>query len=338
MKLILDPEPRTTAEIFRPAALAALRQDFAVAEWTGGGDRDAFYARHLPDAGIVIGQQAMGRDRLDMAPGLRAIFNVETNFYPNVDYAECFRRGVHVLAPGAVFALPVAEMALGMALSLARNIHGAHADFAAGREAWGLAGNAGAELLTGARVGIAGYGDLGRAVHRVLAGLAPVVQVFDPWLPDGHLRRLGVEPVPLERLMAENRVVFVTATVTAESTKLIDRAAIARMPPGAMLLILSRAAVADFDALAEAAAAGRIRVASDVWPEEPLAPSSPLRRVPNMLFSAHRAGALASALLEIGDRVLEDARLIRAGLPPVSCRRAERETVGRMQSKPVERT
>ena len=337
MRILLDPAPRARDEIFTAAALSRLKAGHDVAEWQGE-DRTVFYARHLPEADVLIGQADMGADRLAMAPKLRAIFNVETNFYPNVDYEECFRRGIHVLAPAGVFALPVAEIGLGMALSLARNIHGAHGDFVAGREKWGLEGNTGAELLTGATVGFVGFGDLGRALHRVLAGFGPRVQVYDPWLPEGHLRRLGVEPVGLACVVAENRFVFVVAAITTENAHLIDAAALARMQPGANLILLSRAAVADFAALAEAAGSGRVRVASDVWPEEPVAPDDPIRRVPGMLFSAHRAGALTSALHEIGDRVLDDVGLIAKGLPPVACRRAERETVARMRSKPVERT
>jgi phosphoglycerate dehydrogenase-like enzyme len=280
----------------------------------------------------------MPRDRLDASPALRAIFNVETNFLPNIDYEECFRRGIHVLAPAAVFALPVAEIGLAMALSLLRDIHTAHADFVAGRERWGLEGNTRAGLLTGAEVGFVGFGDLGRALHVLLAPFRVRVRVFDPWLPDGHLRRLGVEPVPFAEVMAQSRVVFVVAAITTENRHLIDAKALARMPDGAALVLLSRAAVADFGALAAEATSGRLRIASDVFPEEPVAPDDPIRRVPNFLFSAHRAGALTSALTEIGDRVIEDIGLIARGLPPVACRRAERETVSRMRSKPVERT
>jgi phosphoglycerate dehydrogenase-like enzyme len=57
--------------------------------------------------------------------------------------------------------------------------------------------------------------------------------------------------------------------------------------------------------------------------------------VPNILFSPHRAGALPLAMAEIGQRVLEDMDLIARGLAPVSCRRAERETVARFRSMPV---
>ena len=117
----------------------------------------------------------------------------------------------------------------------------------------------------------------------------------------------------------------------------IATSVVALMQPGAMLLLMSRAAAADFSALTEAAGSGRIRVATDVFPLEPLPKGDPIRAVPNMLFSPHRAGALTFALREIGARVLEDLDLIARGLPPVACRRAERETVARMRSKPVEK-
>ncbi len=336
MRLLYDPEPRSSDEIFSATELSVLRATHTVVEWQGE-DREAFYARHLPETEILISQQAMSAERLAIAPKLRAIFNVETNFLPNIDYETCFRRGIHVLAPGAVFAAPVAEMALGMALSLARNIHGEHAAFLRGDEKWLFDGNRQSELLAGSTVGIIGFGDLGRALFQLLQPFSARVQVFDPWLPEGHLRRIGVEPVSFDQLMANNRFVFVMATITTDNTGMIDARALSLMQPGAMLLLMSRAAAADFPALTEAARSGRIRVATDVFPVEPLPSGDPIRTVPNMLFSPHRAGALAFALREIGTRVLEDVDLIAQGLPPVACRRAERETVARMRSKPVDK-
>lgn len=333
LTVLFDPDPRG-AEIFTPEASEAFRSGYRVIGYDGG-DRDAFYARHLPDTDILISQQPMDAARLALAPRLRAIFNVETNFLPNIDYDECFRRGIHVLAPGGVFALPVAEMALGMALSLARNIHGEHAAFLTGTEKWLFDGNRQSELLTGSTVGIIGYGDLGRALHRLLVPFGARIQAHDPWQPDGHLARAGVEPVSFDRLMAENRFVFVMATITTENMAMLNARSLALMQPGAMLLLMSRAAAADFPALTAAAASGRIRVATDVFPVEPAPAGDPVRAVPNMLFSPHRAGALPLALAAIGERVLEDMGLIARGLPPVACRRAERETVARMRSMPV---
>ena len=337
MRVIFDPEPRTAHDIFTPADHERFLADYDVVPWLGE-DRDTFYRRHLPDAQVVISQQPMEKTRLDLAPKLRCIINVETNFLPNVDYEACFQRGIHVIAPSSVFAAPVAEIGLGMALSLARGIHTAHGDFLAGRELYGLEGNHEAELLAGADVGFIGFGDLGRALHRLLAGFQPKIRAYDPWLPDGVLERLGVTPAGLDEVLAKSRFVFVVATITTENAHLIDAEKLALMQKGAKLILLSRAAVADFEALKEFAGSGRIQVATDVFPEEPVPADDPIRRVPNILFSAHRAGALTSALQNIGKLTLEDLGQIARGLPPVACKRAERETVMRLRSKPIEKS
>ncbi|MDE0307836.1 MAG: hypothetical protein OXI87_23575 [Albidovulum sp.] len=337
MKILFDPDPRTEDEIFSAADNRLFRESYEIVE-VNAESRAEVYRRNLPSTHIAISQQPFGKTELMRAKRLRAIFNVETNFLQNVDYEECFRRGIHVLTPGSVFAVPVAEMALGMALSLARGIHTGHADFLVGSEQYGLDGNADAELLTGANVGIIGFGDLGRAVRRALLGFNANIRVYDPWLPSGILEREGVLPMDLGDLLADSRFVFVTASATSENKKFLGAREISKMQCKSMLILLSRAAVADFDALRDAADSGRIRVATDVYPEEPFPKIHPLRKAKGILFSAHRAGAVPSALTGIGRLVLEDMEMIARGLPPFSCRRAERETVGRLQSMPISRT
>ena len=83
----------------------------------------------------------------------------------------------------------------------------------------------------------------------------------------------------------------------------------------------------DFDALTAAVRNGRLRVATDVFPEEPLPPGHPIRDLENTVLSAHRAGGMAEAFIEIGDMVLSDLELLLRGLPPVSCKVAQPETV-----------
>ena len=60
-------------------------------------------------------------------------------------------------------------------------------------------------------------------------------------------------------------------------------------------------------------------------------------KLDGFILSAHRAGALDVAFKKMGEMVLDDMELVARGLPPVVCRRAERETVRRMRSKPVSR-
>ncbi|TIT92423.1 MAG: hydroxyacid dehydrogenase, partial [Mesorhizobium sp.] len=126
-------------------------------------------------------------------------------------------------------------------------------------------------------------------------------------------------------------------SVTSENQGFLGADAFAKMRKGAAFILLSRAGVVDFAALMAAVKNGHIVAASDVFPEEPLAKDHPVRSMPGFLRSAHRAGALDVAFKRMGDMVLEDMDLIDRGLPPMRSKRAERETVSRMRSKPVDR-
>ncbi|MBE7209525.1 MAG: hydroxyacid dehydrogenase [Gluconacetobacter diazotrophicus] len=338
--ILLDPYPRRIADIFRPGTLAALREQAVLHEHDDGtGPMPAARAeRLLPEVTLVLGQTDLPAERVARAERLRGVINLETNFGPNVDYGACFARGIHVLTPGSAFAPAVAETALGMAIDLARGISAADRDFRAGCERWGLDGNAGCFSLRGAAVGIIGYGDLGRALHALLEPFGCRVAVHDPWLPDLLVRRAGAEPRDLDALLRSSRVVFVFAGATSENEGFLDGRRLKLIPDGAVLLLMSRAAVVDFPAMLGEAASGRLRVGTDVFPAEPVAAGDPMRGNVGMLFSAHRAGAMEEALLDIGEQAAADAMLMLRGLPPAMCRRAQPETVGMSRSRPIEKS
>ena len=163
---------------------------------------------------------------------LRCIFNVETNLLNNMPYELLFERGIHVVTTGAVFAEPVAELGLAMALNLARNIVDADLAFRTGAELWGGDGNQTARLISGAEIGIVGFGDLGRALNRLLAGFRARIRVYDPWLPPSILVDNGVEPAGLDAVLANSDYVFVVASVTSENQGFLGADAFAKMRKG----------------------------------------------------------------------------------------------------------
>ncbi len=330
------PEPRSLELIFEPEALAAFRKHYRVVEGAAEAGL-AQLSQCIGDVDFILGQPPLTAAMLKRASRLKAILNVESNFLDNMDYDTCFARGIHVLSTGKVFAQPVAEIGLGLALALERNIVGADRDFRAGTELWGGDGNAGARLMMGGEIGIIGFGDLGRALNRLLAGFRATVRAHDPWLPASLLKEAGVEPATLETVLTRSTVIFVVAGVTTENGGFLGAAEFAKMRRGTSFILLSRAGVVDFDALMAAVKSGHIRAASDVYPEEPLALDHPVRKLDNFILSAHRAGALDVAFKDMGRMALEDMDLIARGLPPLAMRRAERETVRRFRSKPVVR-
>jgi phosphoglycerate dehydrogenase-like enzyme len=336
--LILSaPDPRSIDMIFTDAARAALYDRYRIVEVAPDG-LSALPDATLRDVRYVPGQPPISSDLLARMTGLRAVLNVESNLYLNMPYDELFARGIHTLTTGAVFAEPVAEIGLAFALSLLRDVIEADTAFREGRELWGFAGNQRARLLTGASVGLIGCGDLGRALIRVLEGFRCAIRAYDPWLPPSIIRERGAMPATLDDVLTKSDVVFCVASVTGENEGFLGASHFAAMKPGAAFILLSRAGVVDFDALMAAVTAGHILAASDVFPQEPLPPDHPVRKVTGFLRSAHRAGALDVALKRMGDMVLEDMDLMDRGLAPQRGKRAERETVGMMRSRPVDKT
>ena len=336
--ILVDPLPRTLDMICDAPTRARLDALGRIVLHEDGPMPAAVVEQHLPDAVAIVGQTAMPAERLERAPKLRAIVNVEGNFLPNVDYAAALDRGVHVLNASPAFALPVAEAALGMALDLARGISAADRAMRAGTETYGLDSNHDAFLLTGAPVGIVGFGDLGRELHRLLAPFRAPTKVYDPWVPDLLIERAGAQPAALDEVLATSKVIFVFASVTSENEGFLSREKLGLIAPGAVLLVMSRAGVVDFDALVEMVAAGRFTAATDVFPDEPVPGDHPVRALDGMLLSPHRAGGMREAFLQIGRLVVADLELILSGLPPQACKRAERETAGRLRSRPVDRS
>lgn len=333
--ILVDPLPRTLDLIMEPSVRARLEAlgDVVVSEDRPMSSNEV--ERYLPDTVMIFGQTDMPRERLDKAPRLKAIINVESNFLPNIDYQACVERGIWVITPASAFASPVAEASLAMALDLARGVTAADRDFRQGVERYGLEGNEETFRFAGAPVGLIGFGDLGRELRELIRPFRNTVRVFDPWLPNEIIERLDCEPSTLEEVLRESQVVFVFASVTSENQGFIGAKEFAIMRPGAAFLLMSRAAVVDFPAMIEAAQSGRIKVATDVFPDEPVAADDPVRQANGVLLSAHRTGGTRDAFYALGSMAVADAELIMKGLPPRLCRRADPATAAMLRSKPV---
>jgi phosphoglycerate dehydrogenase-like enzyme len=289
----------------------------------------------LPDAEIIIGQTDLPRERLARCQKLRAIFNVEGNFLPNVDYDYCFAHNIRVLVASPAFAVAVAEMALALALDLARGVSKNDRAFRERNEIFGLESNRDCFLFTGCRVGIIGYGDLARAFRPLLRPFRCAVKVYDPWLPKREILNNDCSPATLDELLSTSDAIFVFASVTAENQGFLGARELSLIRPGGLFVLMSRAGVVDFDALSSAAKSGNLKVATDVFPEEPFPHDHPIREIPHVILSAHRSGGIQEAFTEIGNMVVSDVELLLRGLPPISCRVAQPETVKRLRSKPV---
>jgi phosphoglycerate dehydrogenase-like enzyme len=142
------------------------------------------------------------------------------------------------------------------------------------------------DCLAGKSVLIVGYGSIGRAVERRLAGFDVEVRGV------ARQARDGVDPVSqLPVLLPEADVVVVLAPVTAETIGMADADFLARMKDGALLVNAARGSLVVTDALTAELRRGRIRAALDVTDPEPLAPDHPLWEAPGVLITPHVAAS-----------------------------------------------
>jgi phosphoglycerate dehydrogenase-like enzyme len=332
-RVVVDPHGRKMQEIFSPDDLIRLHE---LVEVVWGRDEpmpldDARAA--LEDAVAVVSAGWRYGALLDDARRLRAIIDVAGGFPPTLDYETCFARGIRVLTAAPGFGPQVAEMALGMALAASREIVAGDRAMRAGEERWLHAGNATTFQLYGQPVGMIGYGSIARSLHPLLAPFGCPIMVYDPWLGPGYLRSQGVEPVALELLLSTSQIIFVLAAPSAENRALLGHELLARIQRGAVLVLVSRAHVVDFDALTDFVLEGRFKAAIDVFPIEPLPPDHPIRRAPGAVLSAHRAGSVREGLWELGRLVVDDLEAIARGLPPQRLQLAQPELVGRLMTQ-----
>ncbi len=328
-KVIVDPHFRRMAETFAPEDRERLDE---MADVVWGRDEqmpEAEIAAVRDDVVAVVSANWRHGDVRDF-PKLRAILEVSGRLpdIDTLDYAACFERGIRVLSCAPSFAPAVAEMALGLTLAGAREIAPADAALRAGTEVWwGLENYANTFMLYDQPVGFVGFGSIARMLKSLLAPFRCPIRVYDPWLTDSFLRTQGVEPVGLETLLESSKVVFVLAVPSESNLAMLSRERLERMPQGALLVLISRAHVVDFDALTDLLYAGRIKAAIDVFPTEPLPKDHPIRKAPNCVLSAHRAGGVASGHTFIGKMVVDDLEALLSGNPPQQMQPAQPELI-----------
>ncbi|KAJ54957.1 2-hydroxyacid dehydrogenase [Actibacterium mucosum KCTC 23349] len=328
--LILDNHFRTKAELFRDETFDALA---GLCDIRGGADapmsRKDIEAL-LPDARFYVASKPeLSAEDLRRAPNLRATIEVAGAFREGLDYDACFDRGIEVLSCSPGFRNAVAEMTVAMILGAGRGLVDEHEAFRSGTERW-LDDRPETDFtLYHQSVGFIGYGQISKETHRLIRPFQPKVMAFDPFLKDAGP---DVELTDLEQLVSQCRVVVVAAVPSEDTRGLLSAALIGKLQKAALVVVISRAWCADFDALVAAAGAGQIKFATDVFPDEPLAVDHPLRQMPNVILSPHRAAAVPGGRHLIGDMILQDVQAILEGLPSRQLKPADRQLVAGLVS------
>lgn len=179
-------------------------------------------------------------------------------------------------------------------------------------------------MVRGSTVGLVGFGNIGRAVAKRLAGWECDIVACDPYVDASVAAPLGVTMVDLDTLLAMSDTVVLLVTLTDETWHMIGAKQLAKMKPGAFLVNVARGGVVDevklVDALNNNVLAG---AAIDTWEQEPSPLTNPLRAHPRVLVTGHNIGHSDEAYASLPAAAVENTMRGLAGQPPLHFRNPE---------------
>jgi D-3-phosphoglycerate dehydrogenase / 2-oxoglutarate reductase len=286
------------------------RQAFIIHE---GDPTLAELATLLGEARIVLnGHTVMDDAVLALAPALRSIVFLGTGATSYIDMGSATRRDIRVRAVRHYADRTVAEHALALLLSAARDIARMDRDIRAG--AWSA--SEGIEL--GERtLGVVGLGGVGSQMAHLAAALGMRVIA---WNRSGLPAGIPAEPAELDALLATSDAVSLHVALCPQTRGFIDARRLGLMRRGTILVNTARGALVDEAALIEALRSGHLaHAALDVFATEPLRQDHPLAQLKNVTLTSHAAWKSRAAgrrLLQLGLALaIEDARRLAAGEP-----------------------
>lgn len=224
-------------------------------------------------------------------------------------------RGVLVSNWGAAISHTVAEHAVLLILGALRNLPGWQAHlrrppperFTYGSELRTLS-------LRGRRVGLHGFGAIARELAVMLRGFGVRIAAFSEGVPASLFAEHGVEMrTDLQSLFATSDVLVECEALNARTRGSVTASLLRSLPANAVFVNVARGAIVDETALFALAAQGHLRIAADVFQQEPLPSDSPLLDVPNALLSPHIAGPTSDTYRLCGDFALANVERFLAG-------------------------
>ena len=282
-------------------SVSGLSSGFGVSEYRGSVDH---LANHVGQTTMLLVHLApVPKEVIDAAPHLRFIGS-ERSSLPNIDVAHALSRGIRISYSAGRNIQTVAEFTVGLMLDVTRNISAFHYMVKNGQ--WDVQFNrnpyTGIELC-GHRIGLFGFGGIGRKVADILRGFDAEVCFYDPLFEgeQGAARR-----VSQEELLTTCDIISIHAR-DEQNRCLLGAKELARIKPGAYLINTARGYLLDEAALIQQLQAGRIRGAAlDVFETEPLPADSPLLAMPQVVLCPHIGGLSQDMSPRSATYIIED--------------------------------
>ncbi len=289
------------AEEIAPAGIATLQASARV-EMAVGAERGELL-KTLNDAqGLVVrSTTVVDADLIAAAPELRVIGRAGIGV-DNIDVAAATAAGIVVVNAPQANIISAAEHAIALMLAQARNVPRADVTLRSG--VWDRASFQGVELH-GKTLGVVGLGRIGALVAQRSLAFGMRLIAYDPYVSEERARRLGVELVDLDTLLANSDFITIHLPKTPDTAGLLGKEAFTKVKRGVRIINAARGGILDEEALAEAIRDGRVAGAGlDVYSVEPLT-ESPLFELDGVVMTPHLGASTAEAQDKAGTDVAE---------------------------------
>lgn len=338
MKIVLSGDPMIPSELFKAAYDQHLASFFphVVAknweeDWAKLQDRRLKVEQQGPEIEIVpdvVLEQGKDAEALaglffpvsskvmDAMPNLRLVGLARAG-KENVNIKEATKRGILVFNVMGRNAEAVSDFAVGMMLAESRNIARAHYSIKNGGWQKEFSNIDFVPQLKGKKVGIAGFGYIGRLVAKKLSGWDLQVLVYDAYTPAADIIAAGCTPVDKETLFRESDFISIHLRLVEGTKGWADQHHLSLMKKTAVLVNTSRSGLVDMEALYEALKDKRIAGAGiDVFDNEPLEPNSKWLSLDNITMTTHIAGTTTEVLTKSPYLLFEDIEVFLKGGKP----------------------
>jgi D-3-phosphoglycerate dehydrogenase len=264
------------------------------------------------DAVIVRGRTKITEDVLAKAENLKVVGRMGVGV-DNIDLKAAEAHGVAVVNTPVSTTISVAELTLGLMLSLIRGIPKADAGLKDGQ--WLKKELVGTELYQ-KTLGVIGFGNIGGAVEARALAFGMEVIAYDPIRPADQIQAAGATPVNFDELLERSDIITMHIPHIPSTHYLINAAAIEKMKDGVLIICAARGGVIEESALLAGLESGKVAGAGlDVFETEPPARDDPLATHPKVVGTPHIGAQTKEAQLRAGHDILEEVVAALDGKP-----------------------
>lgn len=284
--------------------------------------------------------ETISRRVIESADRLKLIACCRNEPIASIDVEAATERGIPVLYPPGRNAVSVAEYAIGMMISISRNIHEVYhlmkytteltktnyKEHTRGRmgfpSEWSFDASAplvrfGGPELAGKVLGIVGIGAIGTQVSLRANAFGMEVITHDPYVSDEHIQQFGARRIPLKNLFEQSDYILISARVRDDNRGMITRKLLGSMKPTSYFVNIARATLVDYDALYDILKSKSIAGAVlDVYPQEPIPADYPFLQLDNVICSPHLAGSSTDVENYHSRMAVEDISQVIKGQKP----------------------